>query len=162
MVLEKTIRFVDRNIELDQLAREIEQQVQADGYKTQAVKAPIGHVIQARKEGLRDIFAANRAFTIVVFGQPNDFTVRIGIAKWVQNLAVTGIGALLTSGVLLLVDVPEQLWTIHVEGEVARKITELIDQRRPGAGAREAVSMTTGVAGGMAPSGEGTAQQPTT
>ena len=53
----------------------------------------MGNIIQATKAGiLRDLFAADRAFTIMVSGQPADFTVHIGIGKWVQNLAVAAAG----------------------------------------------------------------------
>jgi len=128
MVLEKILRFQGKNKDLDQLSRQIEQQVQADGYKTQAIKAPVGNVLQARKEGLRDIIAADRAFTIWLAGQQNDFTVRIGIQKWVQNLSVTAVEALLSGGLFLLVDVPQMLWTLHVENGLAKEITELVNE----------------------------------
>jgi hypothetical protein len=128
MVLEKNMRFQGKNKDLDQLSQEIVQQVQEDGYKTQSTKAPVGDVIQARKEGLRDILAADRAFTIVISGQPNDFTVRIGIAKWVQNLTVTAVEALLSAGLFLLVDVPEMLWTLHVENGLAKEISQIVNK----------------------------------
>ena len=130
MVLEKNMRFQGKNKDLDQLSQQIVQQVQADGYKTQSTKAPIGNVIQARKEGLRDIIAADRAFMIVISGQPNDFTARIGIQKWVQNLSVTAVEALVSGGLFLLIDVPEMLWTLHVENGLAREITELINEQQ--------------------------------
>ena len=67
---------------------------------------------------------------IVISGQPNDFTVRIGIQKWVQNLSVTAVEALFSGGLFLLVDVPEMLWTLHVENGLAREITELINEQQ--------------------------------
>ena len=52
----------------------------------------MGYIIQAQKAGiLRDVVAADRAFTIAIMGQPNDFTVHIGIGKWIQNLGVTAV-----------------------------------------------------------------------
>ncbi len=41
-----------------------------------------------KAEILRDIITADRAFTMMIAGQPNDFTIRVGIEKWVQNMAV--------------------------------------------------------------------------
>jgi hypothetical protein len=131
MVLEKNMRFQGKNIDLDRLSQRIVDQVQADGYKTQSIKAPIGNIVQARKEGLRDLFAADRAFMIVISGQPNDFTVRIGIQKWVQNLSVTAVEALFSGGLFLVVDVPEMLWTVHVEHGLANEITELVNEQQP-------------------------------
>ncbi len=128
MVSEKTLRFQGKNKNLDQLAQRINQQLQAEGYKTQQNTAPLGTVIQAQKAGiLRDIIAADRAFTIMVSGQPNDFTVHIGIGKWVQNLAVAAAEALLLSTLFLAVDIPEMLWTRHVESGIAKEISQIVE-----------------------------------
>ena len=101
--------------------------LQADGYKVQATTAPLGNVIQAQKAGiLRDIITADRAFTILITGDPNDFTIHIGIGRWIQNIAVAAAEALLLSVLFLAVDVPEMLWTVHVEGEIAKRITQIV------------------------------------
>ena len=126
MVAEKTLRFQDKNWNLDELSNQIMQQLQADGYKTQLKTVPLGTIIQAQKAGiLRDIITADRAFTIMVSGQPNDFTVHVGIGKWVQNIAVAAVETLLISVLFLAVDVPEMLWTTHVEKEIIRKISDI-------------------------------------
>ena len=126
MVAEKTLRFQDKNWNLDELSNQIIQQLQADGYKTQSKIVPLGTIIQAQKAGiLRDIITADRAFTIMVSGQPNDFTVHVGIGKWVQNIAVAAVEALLISVLFLAVDVPEMLWTTHVEKEIIQKISDI-------------------------------------
>jgi len=127
LVSEKIMRFQNKNKDLDQLASQIQQQLQADGYKTQLANPPLGRVIQAQKAGvLRDVITADRAFTILVTGEPNDFTVHIGIGKWIQNLAVAAAEMLFLSLLFLAVDVPEMLWTRHVEGEIASKITQIV------------------------------------
>ncbi len=108
--------------------RQISQQLESEGYKIQQKMAPLGTVIQAQKAGiLRDIIAADRAFTIMISGQPNDFTVHIGIGKWIQNLAVTAVETLLLSALFLAVDVPEMLWTRHVEGGIAKEISQIVE-----------------------------------
>src|SRR5229473_4523832 len=128
MVSEKILRFQNRNRDLNQLAQQIGQQLQTEGYKVQQKMAPLGTVIQAQKAGiLRDIIAADRAFTIMISGQPNDFTVHIGIGKWVQNIAVAAVEVLLISVLFLAVDVPEMLWTQHVERGIAKQITQLVE-----------------------------------
>ena len=126
MVAEKTLLFQDKNWNLDELSNRIMQQLQAEGYKTQSKIVPLGTIIQAQKAGiLRDIVTADRAFTIMVSGQPNDFTVHVGIGKWVQNIAVAAVEALLISVLFLAVDVPEMLWTTHVEKEIIQKISDI-------------------------------------
>ena len=89
--------------------------------------APMGNIIQAQKAGiLRDIIAADRAFTILVSGQPDDFTIHIGIGKWIQNIGVAAVEVLLLSTLFLAVDVPEMLWTTHVENGLAKEIGQLV------------------------------------
>ena len=127
MVSEKVMRFQNKNKDLDQLAQQIVTQLQSEGYKVQSTTAPLGRVIQAQKAGiLRDIITADRAFTIMISGQPNDFAIHIGIGKWVQNIAVAAAEALLLSVLFLAVDVPEMLWTRHVENEIAKEITQIV------------------------------------
>ena len=127
MVSEKVLRFQGKNKDLTLLLSQIVQQLQADGYKTQSKSAPQGMIIQAQKAGiLRDIVTADRAFTILITGDPNDFTIHIGIGKWIQNLTVAAAETLLLSVLFLAVDVPEMLWTTHVESGIVKKITQLV------------------------------------
>jgi len=127
MVSEKTLRFQGKNRDLNQLSQQILQQLQSEGYKVQSKTVPLGTVIQAQKAGiLRDIITADRAFTIMISGQPNDFTVHIGIGKWIQNIAVAAAETLLLSVLFLAVDVPEMLWTRHIEGGLAKEISQIV------------------------------------
>lgn len=121
------MRFQGKDLNLPELQQRIEQQLKSEGYKTQSTQGSQGYVIQAQKAGiLRDIFAADRAFTILISGQPEDFSVRIGIGKWVQNIAVTAVETILLSGLFLVVDVPEMAWTVHVENGIAKTIKDIV------------------------------------
>lgn len=121
------LRFQGKNKDLNQLAQQIVQQLQSEGYKTQMATPPLGTVVQAQKAGiLRDLISADRAFSILLTGQPDDFTVHIGIGKWIQNIGVAAVEALLLSALFLAVDIPEMLWTEHVEHGIAREITTLV------------------------------------
>jgi len=127
MVSEKVMRFQGKNKDLSQLSQQIVQYLQGDGYKVQSTTPPSGFIIQAQKAGiLRDIITADRCFTISISGEPNDFAVHIGIGKWIQNIAVAAVETLLLTWLFLAVDVPEMLWTRHVEGEIAKKIAEMV------------------------------------
>ncbi|MGB8312117.1 MAG: hypothetical protein WCE81_09680 [Halobacteriota archaeon] len=127
MVSEKVMHFQGKNKDLNQLSQQIVQQLSTEGYKTQSTTKPIGIVIQAQKAGiLRDIVTADRAFSILITGQPNDFSIHIGIGKWIQNLAVAAAEAILLSWLFLAVDVPEMLWTEHVEREIVKEITQIV------------------------------------
>lgn len=128
MVSEKMVRFQNKNKDLNQLAQQITTMMEGDGYKTQMTSnSPVGIVIQATKAGiLRDIITADRAFTILISGDSNDFAIHIGIGKLIQNIAVAAAEALLLSALFLAVDIPEMLWTRHVENEILKKITQII------------------------------------
>ena len=127
MVSEKVMRCQGKNKDLNQLSQQIVQQLSTEGYKTQSSTAPLGIVIQAQKAGiLRDIITADRAFSILIAGQPDDFSIHIGIGKWIQNLAVAAVEVIFLSWLFLAVDVPEMLWTEHVEKGIVKEITEIV------------------------------------
>jgi hypothetical protein len=121
------LHFQGKNSDLDQLSQKIEQELKTEQYKTQSMKAPIGNVIQAQKSGvLRGIIDANRAFSILIAGQPNDFSVSIGIGKWIQNLGVAAVETVLFGPLAIVVDGAEILWTTHVESGLAKQITQIV------------------------------------
>jgi hypothetical protein len=127
MVSEKVLHFQGKNKDLNQLSQQIVQQLSSEGYKTQSSTAPLGMVIQATKAGiLRDIITADRAFSILITGQPDDFSIHVGIGKWIQNLAVAGVEVIFLSWLFLAVDVPEMLWTEHVEKGIVTEITQIV------------------------------------
>jgi hypothetical protein len=127
VISEKVLHFQGKNKDLNQLSQQIVQKLSAEGYKTQSTTNPMGIVIQAKKAGvLRDIITADRAFTILISGQPNDFTIHVGIGMWIQNLAVAAIEALFTYMLFLIVDVPEMLWTREVEKGIIKDITQIV------------------------------------
>ena len=124
---EKVMRFQGKNKDLNQLSQQIIQKLSAEGYKTQSTTAPLGIIIQAQKAGvLRGIIDANRAFTILIAGQPNDFTIHVGIGKLIQNLAVAAVETILVTWLFLAVDVPEMLWTHEVEKTIIKDITQIV------------------------------------
>ena len=127
MVTEKVMHFEGKNKDLNQLSQQIVQKLTTDGYKTQSATKPLGIVIQATKAGiLRDIITADRAFSILITGQPNDFSIHVGVGKWIQNLGVAAVEAVLLSWLFLAVDVPEMLWTQHVERGIVKEITQIV------------------------------------
>ena len=128
MISEKIVRFQNKNKDLNQLAQQIITMLESDGYKTQMTSnSPVGIIIQATKAGiLRDIITADRAFTIMITGDSNNFAIHIGIGKLVQNIAVAAAEALLLSALFLAIDIPEMLWTRHVENEILNKIVQVV------------------------------------
>ena len=110
--------YFGKNCNLELLADGIEEYFNNQGYKTQDAKDDKGWVIQARKEGLlRDLLAADRAFTMTVTGNSSDFKVSFGIGKWVQNLGMAAIEGLLLLPALLFLEVPLSLWSFETESK---------------------------------------------
>ena len=109
--------YVDKNCNLQLLADSIEEYFTTQGYKTQAGKTDQQWVVQARKEGaLRTLLAADRAFTVVVGGEPNRLKVSFGIGRWIQNISVAVLETLLLDFLpLLFVEIPISLWSYAIE-----------------------------------------------
>lgn len=98
-----------------------------DGWKVQQKVEGDKAIVQAQKGGiLRDLIAADRALTFTFENTPQGLKVTAGIGKWLQNLAVTAIEAILLSELFLAVDVPEMLWTEHVESKLMNKLDEIV------------------------------------
>jgi hypothetical protein len=126
MVSEKVISCFGKNIDISSLKQSIIDYLTSQGFKTQASKeSPHGVLIQAQKGGfLRDIIAAERSLNILISGDPNNIIIRIGIGKWIQNLAVTAVETLLLSELFMFVDIPEMLWNFEVENKIAKDIAQ--------------------------------------
>src|ERR1700730_4960975 len=126
MLADKTVRYQGRNTDLKTLTDEIVTYLQADGFKVQTPNPnAAGWLIQAQKGGfLRELITAERAFNIMIKGRPDDFTVRIGIGKWLQNIGVVGVETLVLSELFLPLDVAEMAWTVEVERNILKKVDE--------------------------------------
>ena len=124
MIGEKVQHFQGRSMNLDNLKTHIEQYLARDGFTVQVSPTTAqGSVIQAKKGGfLRGLIDADRAMTIVISGNPGDFTVRIGIGKWLEHLGVAALETLFISELFLPIDVAESAWNIEIEDKLVRDI----------------------------------------
>ena len=143
-VSEKVMHFQARNKDLSQLSQQIVQQLSKEGYVIQSATAPLGTIIQAQKiRILHDLLIefsdspvitpkspgephTDKAFTIVLTGQPNDFSIHIGVGKWILNISAAKPEAILFTGLFLPVNVSEKLWVQHVEKGIMKDITQLM------------------------------------
>jgi hypothetical protein len=131
MKASKTMRYQNRNVDLDKLRSDIVAYLQTDGFKIQQPKQGQSKMlIQAQKGGyLREIISSERALDIMISGTPNDFTVQIGIGKWVQNIAVTAVETLLITELFLPLDVAEMAWNFEVENKLAKRIDDMVQSQ---------------------------------
>ncbi|MDV3243830.1 MAG: hypothetical protein LYZ66_01490 [Nitrososphaerales archaeon] len=111
-------KYFGKNCDLQYLADSVEEHFQTEGYQTQNARKDAGWVVQARKEGaLRDLIAADRAFTITITGEPNNFIVHFGIGKWAQNIGVAALEGIAFSPAIFFMEVPISLWSYEIERE---------------------------------------------
>ncbi len=128
MIGEKVLHFQGKGTDLGELQQKIVSYLESDGFTVQtSAPSAQGTVVQAKKGGfLRGVVDADRAMSILVSGAPADFTVRIGIGKWVEHLAVMGLETLLISDLFLVVDVAETAWNFEIEDKLAKQIESLV------------------------------------
>jgi len=125
---EKVLHFQNKGSDLNELQRKINDYLTSDGFSVQvSAPSPQGTVIQAKKGGfLRGVVDADRALSILVSGDTNDFTVRIGIGKWLQHLGVAALETLLISDLFLVVDVAETAWNFEIEDKLVKQVESFV------------------------------------
>ena len=129
--------FRAKGTDLSALQQKIEEYLKSDGFSVQtSAPSSQGTVLQAKKGGfLRGVVDADRALSVMISGEPSDFTVRVGIGKWLEHLGVAAIETLLISDLFLVVDVAESAWKLEVEDKLVKQIeassAEALE-RRPG------------------------------
>ena len=128
MIGEKELRYQGKSTDLNELQGKIESYLKDEGFTVQtSAPSDQGTVVQAKKGGfLSGVIAADRALTIAITGDPNDFTVKIGIGKWLEHLGVTAAEVLLLSPLFVLVDVPEMAWNLEIENKLAQQIETFV------------------------------------
>jgi hypothetical protein len=124
MIGEKELHFQGKGTDLTELQSKIESYLQGEGFTVQtSPPGDQGSVTQAKKGGfLSGVIAADRALTITITGDSNDFTVKMGIGKWLEHLGVTAAEVLLLTPLFLAVDVPEMVWNLEIENKLAKEI----------------------------------------
>ncbi len=128
MIGEKVKQYTGKGTDLSALQDKIGDYLKSDGFSVQT-SAPSGHglVMQAKKGGfLRGVVDADRAMTIVLSGSPDDFTVRVGIGKWLKDLGVAVLETLLLSDLFLVVAVADSAWNIEIEDKLMKKIDSFV------------------------------------
>jgi len=125
---EKVIHFQNKGTNLSDLQQKVESQLKSDGFSVQtSAPSTQGLVLQAKKGGfLRGVVDADRALTILIAGDPNDFTVRIGIGKWLEHLGVAALETLLISDLFLVVDVADSAWNFEIEDKLVKQIEAMV------------------------------------
>jgi hypothetical protein len=112
--------------QLSDIVSSFEEQLKNNKWKVQSNVQNDQGILQAQKAGiLRDIIAADRALTFTFKNEGGKLNVSVGVGKLLQNLGVAAIETILLSELFLVVDVPEILWTDHVETELIGQLKSI-------------------------------------
>ncbi|MFG1449410.1 MAG: hypothetical protein AAE983_02060 [Thermoplasmataceae archaeon] len=123
-IFKKTVQF-QTSKKLQDIVNSFTSSLQFKGWRVQSNVQNGQAVMQVLKAGfLRDVISADRALTFVFKQQDGseNLEVDVGVGKLVQNLAVTAIEVLLLSDIFIFIDIPEILWTKHVETELLQDL----------------------------------------
>ena len=128
MIGKKELHYTGKGTDLGALQSHIEEHLKADGFRVQtSAPSDKGSVLQAHKGGfLRGVVDADRALTITITGDPADYTVTVGIGKWLEHLGVAAVETLVLSELFLVVDVAESAWNIEVEDKLVKDIEKFV------------------------------------
>ena len=120
MIGVKEEHFEGKGTQLDALEAHIEDYLKKDGFTVETGPAADNtRGIQAKKGGwMRTIVDADRALTITISGTPADFTVKVGVGKWLQHLGIAAAETLLLSELFLFVDVADSVWNLEIEDKL--------------------------------------------
>ncbi|MGC9192207.1 MAG: hypothetical protein ACP5GT_06205 [Conexivisphaera sp.] len=116
-----------RRVDLGSVVERFTEYLESDGWKVQSSVQGDRAVVQAQKGGiLRDLVAADRALTFVLDQSSGSLRVSAGVGRWLRNIGVMALEALLLSELFLAIDVPEMLWNEHVEKKLLKKLDEIV------------------------------------
>jgi hypothetical protein len=128
MIGDKVEHFQGKNKNPADVQAHIEEYLKADRFTVQtSAQSEGGAVIQAKRSGfLREAIDADHALTITIIGSPDDFTVHIGIGKWLEHLGIAAIETLVISDLFLVVDVAENVWTFEIEDKFVKDLQAFV------------------------------------
>lgn len=112
---------------LNEIATTFGTYLQNNGWKVQNNIQSDSAILQAQKGGiLRDIIASDRALTFVLKDTQNgEINVHVGVANVLKNIGIMAIETILLSELFIFVDIPEMLFTEHIEKTILEQLKVL-------------------------------------
>ncbi len=128
MIGEKVRHYQGKGTDLAGLETKIEDYLKSDGFSVQSSPSSSqGTVIQAKKGSfLRGMIDADRALSVLISGDSDDFTVRFGVGKWLEHLAVAAVETLLISDLFLPIDIAETAWNLEIEDKLVKAVDSFV------------------------------------
>lgn len=120
--------YEGKNVNLKTFSNGIEKWFKERNFATQSMQAENKWLVQARKQGVwRTVSASARAFSIFIEGTPNDFSVKIGTGKWINNATSLAVITILSGTVLLPFCGIATAWSKKIKSDLKAFIDLTID-----------------------------------
>jgi hypothetical protein len=87
-----------------------------EGFLTQRFNATHSVIIQAKKGGImRTLLSMDRSITIVLYGDPNNIEVIMGIKEWMDENGAAVLKNAINSPMTFFDETPESIWAYEIE-----------------------------------------------
>lgn len=120
--------YSGKNVDLKKLNSLITQFFREENFRVQNAMHPRGFLIQAQKGGiLRTLLSTDKAFTLVIEGEPSDFRIKVGVAEWLKGPGDAKVEQFFRSPMIAYSEVPEALWSYEIEHQLWHYVENQID-----------------------------------
>jgi hypothetical protein len=130
MEIFKKERTIESTRDLNDIIKDFSAYLTDNKWRVQSNVQEDKAILQAQKFGiLRGLVAADRALTFVFTSDGTQLKVEVGVGKLLGDIAVTAIEVILISEIFILVDIPEIVWSDHVETELLGELQNIATQQ---------------------------------
>ena len=112
-------KYQNKNCDLSSLFESIQNYFNNREFEVQAKSGNSDFLVQASKHSTtRSALGGSRAITVLISGESNDLSVRVGTGEWAKNLTATAVGTLLTGGLSLVGSGATAAWRKKIEADL--------------------------------------------
>ncbi|GGM74549.1 hypothetical protein GCM10007108_10630 [Thermogymnomonas acidicola] len=109
-------QYVGKNVNSEKLVTLISEFFKDEGFRTVSCTCPQGVVFMARKGGIyRALLRTDRAFLILIDGNPSDTKIKIGVSRWQVEIQQQDAQKIFQSPLSYFLEIPESLWPYELE-----------------------------------------------
>jgi hypothetical protein len=129
MEIFKKERVLTTSKSLDDILKDFSAYLTNLDWKVQSKIEGDKAILQAQKFGFfRGLVAADRALIFVFTSEGGQIKVDVGVGRFLGDFAITAIEVILLSEIFILVDIPEILWSDHIEKQFLQQLETIAGQ----------------------------------
>lgn len=108
--------YLNEQVDMQKLGNLVLSFFKEEGFITQRINLDHTQIIQAKKGGImRALLSTNKAFTIIVKGDPNNIDVIMGIREWIEGDSESKLKTAIKTPISFFESVPEAIWAYELE-----------------------------------------------